>query len=105
MQRGLLVSREGWAGKGLHVFMQVPSMVPHDVIPRMTSLPAAAKDKIMSRTAPLMYSNQMAILFPDNQVHGWAPSVSDSLATDWITHYSFQVASATRFQSERVEDV
>lgn len=95
MHRGLLVSREDWARKGLHVFMQVPSMVPHDVIPRMTSLPAAAKDKIMSRTAPLMYSNQMALLFPDNQVTSWAPSVSDSLATDWVIHHSFQVASAT----------
>lgn len=95
MQRGLLVSRESWAMKGLQVFKQVPSLVPHDVIPRMTSLPAAAKDKILSRTAPLMYSNQMAILFPDNQVNSWAPSVSDLLATDWVIHHPFQVASAT----------
>jgi hypothetical protein len=95
MQRGQLISRAGWAGKGLRVFMQVPSEVPAEIIHRMTSLPVAAKAAAMERGLPLRYSNQFAILFPDNAVHSWVPSASDTLATDWCIHDPFAVAGET----------
>jgi hypothetical protein len=95
MKQGQLVSRDGWNGKGLMVFMQVPSEVPADIIPRMTSLPPAAKAVALERQAPLRYSNQMALLNPDNTVQGWAPSSSDTLATDWCIHTSYVVAGET----------
>ena len=83
IKQGCVAFREGWAGKGLFVFRQVPSEVPVEVIPRMTSLPAVVKSIAEMRGTPLRYSNQLAILFPDNTVNGWAPSVSDALASDW----------------------
>jgi hypothetical protein len=95
MRAGHLVSRAGWVGKGLRVFMQVPSEVPSEVIHRMTSLPVAAKALAMERGRPLRYSNQFALLFPDNTVNGWVPSSSDALATDWTIHDHHVVAGET----------
>jgi hypothetical protein len=95
MKQGKLVSRDGWNGKGLFVFMQVPSEVPIDVITRMTSLPPAAKEVAISRCLPLRYSSQMALLSPDNSVSGWAPSAPDTLANDWCIHEPFVVAGET----------
>lgn len=83
LKEGKIVSREGWEGKGLFVFQQVPSEVPEAIIPKMTSLPSSVKNIVAARGLPLRYSNQLAIVFPDNTVKGWAPSVSDSLASDW----------------------
>lgn len=95
MKQGKIVSREGWNGKGLFVFMQVPSEVPSEIIPRMTSLPAAAKEKAIERGLPLRYSDQMALLKPDNTVNGWAPSAPDTLADDWCIHAPYVVAGET----------
>jgi hypothetical protein len=95
MQIGQLVSRAGWNGKGLRVFMQVPSHVPAEIIHRMTSLPLAAKAAAMARGLPLRYSNQFALLHSDNRVDGWVPSSSDALATDWQIHDPYAVAGET----------
>lgn len=95
LKEGKLVSREGWNGKDLHVFRQVPSEVPTHIIHKMTSLPSDAKFLAESRDLPLRYSDQLALLYPDNTVKGWAPSVSDSLAMDWIIYERTVVASDT----------
>lgn len=95
LQAGKLVSRAGWNGKGLRVFMQVPSQVPAEIIHRMTSLPVAAKAAAMERGLPLRYSNQFALLHSDNRVDGWVPSSSDTLATDWCIHSPHVVAGDT----------
>ena len=86
MKQGRLVSREGWNGKGMFVFMQVPSEVPAAIIPKMTSLPQAVKDKVIARGLPLRYQNQLAMVYPDNNVYGWLASPSDCLETDWCIH-------------------
>lgn len=83
LKAGKIVSRAGWNGKGLFVFQQVPSEVPSEIIPRMTSLPTAVKDRCSSRGLPMKYSNQFAIVHPDNSVNGWVPSSSDIMANDW----------------------
>ena len=31
----------------------------------------------------IKYSNQLAIVDGENNINGWTPSVSDSLANDW----------------------
>lgn len=89
LKAGHRVSREGWSGKGLFVFMQVPSMIDKGVVPKMQSLPLSVKDEFQERFDSggeqyIRYSNQLAIVFPDNQIHGWAPSGSDVLSEDWI---------------------
>ena len=83
MNQGKMLTRDGWNGQGRFVFQQVPSEVPADIIPRMTSLPELVKQEVAGRSEPLRYCNQMAICHPDNTIDGWVASVSDSLADDW----------------------
>lgn len=83
LKEGKRVARSGWNGKGLFVFRQVPSEIPAEVIPKMQSLPDSVKAEFGRRGGGITYQNQLAIVYPDNSIHGWAPSVSDSLAEDW----------------------
>jgi Protein of unknown function (DUF2829) len=95
LKEGKIVSREGWNGKSLFVFRQVPSSVPADIIPKMTSLPPAVKDVLVKTGMPITYQNQFCIVYPDNSLHGWQPSGSDALATDWCIFGEFAVAGET----------
>ena len=45
-----MIQRNGWNGKGLFVFKQIPSEVPITVVPKMQSLPEAVKDEFLRRT-------------------------------------------------------
>lgn len=81
---GLRIARAGWNGKGLFVFAQVPSEVPESVVPKMSSLPPAVKAEFVRRGGPVRYQNQLAIVYPDNNVYGWVASPSDIMANDWF---------------------
>ena len=83
LKEGKMVQREGWNGKGMFVFMQVPAVIGIDIIPCMQSLPQLVKDEFVDRGEKISYFNQMAIVNIDNCINGWAPSVSDALAEDW----------------------
>lgn len=95
LKQGKIVSRAGWNGKNLFVFRQVPSEVPAEIIPKMTSLPPAVKAVLVKSGAPITYQNQFCIVYPDNSLHGWQPSGSDALATDWQIHGEYVVAGET----------
>lgn len=85
LKRGRRVAREGWNKKGLFVFMQVPAIIHIDTVPKMQSLPQLVKDEFKRREyATIAYTNQMAIVYPDNIISGWVPSASDVLETDWM---------------------
>jgi hypothetical protein len=91
LKQGKRVQRKGWNGKGLFIFMQVPSEVPMDIVPKMTSLPQAVKDEFEDRKhrgentpTTIKYQNQIALVKPDNEINGWSPSTEDALAEDWI---------------------
>ncbi len=89
LKAGKKVSREGWNGKGLFVFMQVPASIGKEVVPNMQSLPQSVKDEFQRRfdsgdLSFIYYSNQMALVDKSNMITGWAPSSSDSLAEDWV---------------------
>lgn len=81
---GEMAQRVGWNGTGMFVFRQVPSRVPAAIVPKMSSLPQAVKDVLVARGGDLQYSNQFALVKPDNTINGWAPSSADTLAEDWI---------------------
>ena len=83
MKQGKRVARAGWNGKGMFVFMQVPSQIPAEVVPKMQSLPQAVKDEFAKRGGGISYQNQLAIVYPDNSIYGWLASPSDCLETDW----------------------
>ena len=95
LKEGKIVSRAGWNGKGLFVFRQVPSEVPSEIIPKMTSLPQAVKEVFIKSGGSIKYQNQFCIVYPDNSLHGWQPSGSDALATDWEIYSAHLVASET----------
>lgn len=84
LKDGKRIAREGWNGKGLFVFMQVPAEIGFDIIPKMQSLPQSVKDEFIRRKGAISYSNQMALVNPNNSINGWAPSSSDTLAEDWV---------------------
>jgi hypothetical protein len=90
LKQGKRVTREGWNGKGLFVFMQIPATINADIVPKMQSLPDSVKSYFQKRfeATPdgihqIHYSNQMALVTPENNIQGWAPSSADTLAEDW----------------------
>lgn len=83
-KQGRRVARLGWNGKGLFVFMQIPAVIKEEIIPIMQSLPQAVKDEFAKRGGSISYQNQFGIVYPDNSIHGWTPSPSDTLAEDWV---------------------
>jgi hypothetical protein len=96
MKEGLPVSRASWDQKnGGFVFRQVPSLVPAEIIPRMTSLPEAVKQLVLSRSMPMQYENQLAFVDSLNHACSWDPTVEDVLATDWLVCQSHVTASET----------
>jgi hypothetical protein len=94
MRNGKRIQRQGWNGKGLFVFMQVPASVPISIVPKMSSLPQSVKDEFKRRLEKypekgkedmdIRYRNQFALVHSSNEINGWAPSSSDTLAEDWI---------------------
>ena len=91
LKQGKRVCRQGWNGKGLFVFMQVPSEIKKEIVPKMQSLPQTVKDEFQKRfdnpdeqIDAIYYHNQMALVSPSNLISGWSPSGSDALAEDWI---------------------
>jgi uncharacterized protein (DUF1919 family) len=84
LKQGKRVARQGWNGKGLFIFMQVPSEINEEIVPKMQSLPQTVKDEFARRGGSISYSNQMALVNPNNSINGWAPSSSDTLSEDWV---------------------
>lgn len=92
VKNGYMIGREGWNGKGLFVFAQVPAMIDKEVVAKMQSLPQSVKNEFKSRFVGLgkrqhiTYSNQLALVKPSNDINGWSPSTSDAMANDWIIY-------------------
>ena len=91
LKKGKMVKRLGWNGKGQFVFMQVPSQIKKEIVPKMQSLPQSVKDEFERRfndpneqIDQIYYADQLALVNPSNLITGWSPSVSDTLAIDWI---------------------
>lgn len=91
LKEGKRVARTGWNGKDMFVFMQVPSTIYKDIVPRMQSLPDSVKKEFTKRFEDpafqidaIYYDNQLALVNQSNLITGWSPSTSDTLAIDWI---------------------
>lgn len=97
LKEGKRVARKGWNGKGLFIFMQVPSVIDMSTVPKMQSLPQTVKNefhkRLRSKNYPegldpiemnsIKYKNQLAMVYPDNTIYGWVASPSDVLEEDW----------------------
>lgn len=89
VKQGKLITRSSWRGE--FVFMQVPSVISKDIVPKMQSLPQAAKDEFQKRfddpseqVDAIYYNNQLAIVSKSNLISGYSPSPTDALANDWL---------------------
>lgn len=96
---GKRIAREGWNGKGLFVFKQVPAKIEMNIVEVMQSLPNNVKIEFKKRWMDLggsraegvdtiyfntiTYENQLALVYPNNVIYGYTPSTSDVLAEDW----------------------
>ncbi len=83
LKEGNLIQRSGWNGKGMFVVKQIPAVIGLDIIPKMQSLPQAAKDNLINRNQPISYANQMLIVNSEGRADSWVPSSSDCFADDW----------------------
>lgn len=89
LKEGKRVQREGWNGKGLFVFRQVPSTIDSEIIPKMQSVPQSVKNEFKNRfdSSPqgaISYNDQLALVNTSNEISGWSPSTNDALAEDWV---------------------
>lgn len=94
-KEGKLISREGWNGKGMFVFMRPADAIPTSAIPNIKSLPQAVKDWIdknvddkenqgESGLTRVTFTAYLCMKAADNTiVNGWLASQTDMLATDW----------------------
>jgi hypothetical protein len=84
LENGACLRRMGWNGKGIFVCKQVPDHVPGNIIPRMRSLPQAAKDRILKGQGFIDYTSQ-CLIYNENtgRADSWVPSISDVFADDW----------------------
>lgn len=84
---GKCISRKGWNGKGMFICKQVSSEINANIIPKMQSLPEAAKHILhngIDDTRPIFYVNQMIITNEKTrEINSWAASSSDTFAEDW----------------------
>ena len=84
LKQGGAIRRSGWNGKGLFVVKQIPAHIESDVIPKMQSLPQAAKDRIMRTNGFIDYTSQ-CLIYNENtgRADSWVPSISDVFPEDW----------------------
>ena len=95
MRNGRMVARDNatWAAfRKCFVFMQVPSIINKQIVPKMQSLPPSVKAEFFKRfndpkeqIDEIYYDNQLAIVYPSNLICGYSPSPEDALAIDWYT--------------------
>ena len=84
LKEGQRIAREGWNGKGLFVYKQIPAEIGLHIIPKMQSVPQAVKDVMVKTGTTLNYTNQMAIVNANGRVDSWVASSSDTFAEDWV---------------------
>ena len=84
LREGFAIRRNGWNGKGLMVFKQVPAHITSEIIPKMQSLPDEAKRHILAAGDHIDYVAQCLIFDPQTgEANSWVPSISDVFACDW----------------------
>lgn len=85
LKQGGVIRRQGWNGKNVVVFKQVPAHIENDIIPKMQSLPEAAKRLIMDNDKKYIDYTSQCLIYnkATGRADSWAPSISDVFANDW----------------------
>lgn len=84
LKQGHVITRGSWTDTV--VFRQVKATIASDIVPKMQSLPDAAKAVIMN-TGGISYNSQCLIYNTSTGVaDSWCPTVDDILAEDWVLY-------------------
>lgn len=84
LKSGFCIRRDGWIGKDVIVFRQVPAHITEEIIPKMQSLPPEAKKHILASNCHIDYASQCLIYDTSTgEADSWTPSISDIFASDW----------------------
>lgn len=84
LQSGKIVTRPGWNGKGMWIFMQIGNTVPKSFIPNFKSLPDNVKAKLADRDQDVIFNPSITMMTAQGSFQpGWLASQSDMFATDW----------------------
>jgi len=94
IKAGQRISRTGWNGKGMFVYLVPPASYP---------VQTGAAKAHFGEGAMVPYNAYMAIKNVDNTVSTWVPSVNDCLAEDWVS-VGKSAASAVPTHQQRVLD-
>lgn len=88
LQRGFNIARKEWGGK-CFVVKQINSDIPSDTVPKMQSLPDAAKKEIgKCADGSIHYREQCLVVYPDAEygcmATNYVPDWQDVFSNDWI---------------------
>lgn len=91
IQRGRLVARQGWNGKGMFIFQRPEDSLPTDmIVNQVKSLPESFKRWVAnnhgdSETDRIKFTAYLCMKTADGTVvNGWLASQTDMLANDWM---------------------
>lgn len=105
LRNGGIVSRMGWNGKNMFIFMRPEDTLDIDtIVNKVKSLPQLVKDFYDSiddkvnageqGLAKVKFTAYLCMKAADNSiVNGWLASQTDMLATDWVEVVGFAKAS------------
>ena len=92
LKAGYLVTREGWNGKGMFIFMRPADKIPNSVIQNIKSLPESVKKYLQICQDLNPFNEDQSTEFTGylcmkaaggTIVNGWLASQTDMLAEDW----------------------
>ena len=91
IQRGRLVTRQGWNGKGMFIFQRpVDSLPTNIIVNQVKSLPESFKRWVSdnygdSESDKIKFTAYLCMKAADGTVvNGWLASQTDMLASDWM---------------------
>lgn len=88
LERGLNVARKEWGGK-CFIVKQINSDIQSSIVPKMQSLPDAAKKEISKHAdGSIHYREQCLVVYPDAEfgcmATNYVPDWQDMFSEDWI---------------------
>jgi len=91
IKSGKRVKRLDWDISKKFIFMQIPSIINKEIVPKMQSLPHSVKNYFIetfndptAQMESIYYTNQLAIVRCGNIIEGYAPTAQDVLEDDWV---------------------
>lgn len=87
LKQGKLVTRSGWNGKGMFLFMRPGDKLPMKVVHSAVSIPKAVKQyysKVMGDQGEVAVTPYICMKAADDSiVNGWLASQTDIVSEDW----------------------